>query len=91
MAVVKIVELIGSSLNSWEEAAGNAVKHALMFKLLFLFEIYWSGSRDNFIFPHHSNMFYIFEHLFRYSITVSTNVEWLQVRGETDKGSLLYG
>ena len=28
MAVVKIVELIGSSLNSWEEAAGNAVKEA---------------------------------------------------------------
>ncbi len=28
MAVVKIVELIGSSPNSWEEAAGNAVKEA---------------------------------------------------------------
>ena len=28
MAVVKIVELIGSSPNSWEEAAGNAVKAA---------------------------------------------------------------
>jgi flavin-binding protein dodecin len=31
MAVVKIVELIGSSLNSWEEAAGNAVKRALIY------------------------------------------------------------
>jgi hypothetical protein len=28
MAVVKIVELIGSSPNGWEEAAGNAVKEA---------------------------------------------------------------
>ena len=28
MTVVKIVELIGSSPNSWEEAAGNAVKEA---------------------------------------------------------------
>ena len=28
MSVVKIVELIGSSPNSWEEAAGNAVKAA---------------------------------------------------------------
>ena len=28
MSVVKIVELIGSSPNSWEEAAGNAVKEA---------------------------------------------------------------
>ena len=28
IAVVKIVELIGSSPNSWEEAAGNAVKEA---------------------------------------------------------------
>ena len=26
MAVVKIVELIGSSPNGWEEAVGNAVK-----------------------------------------------------------------
>ena len=29
MTVVKIVELIGSSPNSWEEAAGNAVKEAV--------------------------------------------------------------
>jgi flavin-binding protein dodecin len=28
MTVVKIVELIGSSPNSWEEAAGNAVREA---------------------------------------------------------------
>ena len=28
ITVVKIVELIGSSPNSWEEAAGNAVKEA---------------------------------------------------------------
>ena len=28
LAVVKIVELIGSSPNSWEEAAGNALKEA---------------------------------------------------------------
>ena len=28
MSVVKIVELIGSSPNSWEEAAGNTVKEA---------------------------------------------------------------
>ena len=28
MTVVKIVELIGNSQNSWEEAAGNAVKEA---------------------------------------------------------------
>ena len=28
IAVVKIVELIGNSPNSWEEAAGNAVKEA---------------------------------------------------------------
>jgi hypothetical protein len=28
MAVVKIIELIGSSPNGWEEAAGNAVKEA---------------------------------------------------------------
>ena len=28
MTVVKIVELIGSSPNSWEEATGNAVKEA---------------------------------------------------------------
>ena len=28
MTVVKIVELIGSSPNGWEEAAGNAVKEA---------------------------------------------------------------
>ena len=28
MTVVKIVELIGSSPNSWEEAAGYAVKEA---------------------------------------------------------------
>ena len=28
MAVVKVIELIGSSPNSWEEAAGNAVKEA---------------------------------------------------------------
>ena len=28
MKVVKIVELIGSSPNSWEEATGNAVKEA---------------------------------------------------------------
>ena len=28
MTVVKIVELIGSSPSSWEEAAGNAVKEA---------------------------------------------------------------
>ena len=28
MAVVKIVELIGSSPNGWEEAAGNAMKEA---------------------------------------------------------------
>ena len=28
MSVVKIIELIGSSPNSWEEAAGNAVKEA---------------------------------------------------------------
>jgi flavin-binding protein dodecin len=28
MTVVKIVELIGSSPNSWEEAASNAVKEA---------------------------------------------------------------
>ena len=29
MSVVKIVELIGSSPNSWEEAAGNADKVAV--------------------------------------------------------------
>ncbi len=28
MAVVKIIELIGSSPNSWEEASGNAVTEA---------------------------------------------------------------
>ena len=28
ITVVKIVELIGNSPNSWEEAAGNAVKEA---------------------------------------------------------------
>jgi dodecin len=28
VAVVKIVELIGSSPNSWEEAAGNALREA---------------------------------------------------------------
>ena len=28
MAVVKVVELIGSSPDGWEEAAGNAVKEA---------------------------------------------------------------
>ena len=28
MAIVKIVELIGSSPNGWEEAVGNALKEA---------------------------------------------------------------
>ena len=39
MAVVKIVELIGSSLNSWEEAAGNAVRRA---NILISFVMLWA-------------------------------------------------